>query len=294
MIIKSFYEPESFTWTYLLADPDSGKAAIIDPVWVYDPVGGVADTSFTDGILETAENMGLSIEWVLETHAHADHLSSACHIRNKTGAKIGIGRGICTVQENFLKVFGLGDVPADGSQFDQLLSEGEIIQLGTLEISVLETPGHTSDSVTYLCGDAAFIGDTLFAPAYGTARCDFPGGDAALLYDTIERIHALPLETRLHLCHDYPASGDVPISVVTVAESIASNIHVRIGTSREEYVEMRTTRDTQLSLPKLIYPAIQINIMAGESPARDANGARYLKIPFNMNLAVFLDKDSRD
>jgi len=289
MKITAFYEPESFTWTYLLADEHSGKAAIIDPVWPYNPVSGNADTAYTDQILATARELGYVIEWVLETHAHADHLSCAGHIRKQTGAKIAIGRGICEVQETFVKVFNLDDVAADGSQFDRLLSDRDIIRLGGLEIRVIETPGHTSDSVTYLAGDAAFIGDTLFAPGFGSARCDFPGGDAAQLYDSITRIHALPLQTRLHLCHDYPKSGESPISVITVAESLEQNIHAKAGTARETYIEMRTTRDAQLSLPMLIYPALQVNIRAGEAPADENNRSCYLKMPFNIDLEKLLD-----
>jgi glyoxylase-like metal-dependent hydrolase (beta-lactamase superfamily II) len=289
MKITPFYESESFTWSYLLADPQSGKAAIIDPVWVYNPVSGIADTAFTNKILDHANEHGYTIEWVLETHAHADHLSSAVYIREKTGARVAIGRGICAVQETFVKVYNLTDVAIDGSQFDRLLTEGDVLSLGNLEINVMETPGHTSDSVTYLCRDAAFIGDTLFAPGYGSARCDFPGGDAALLFDSISRIHSLPAETRLHLCHDYPAKGDEPTSVVTVADSLENNIHARAGTSREAYIDMRTTRDAQLSLPKLIYPAIQVNIRAGSAPAQDSNGATYLKMPFNVNLGSLIE-----
>ena len=288
MEITPFYEPESFTWTYLLADSSSGKAVIIDPVWVYDLVSGMADTAFTDNILGFAKERGYIIEWTLETHAHADHLSSACYIRDVTGAQIAIGNGICDVQKTFVRVYNLDDVPTDGSQFDRLLADGDVIQLGSLEIRVMGTPGHTSDSVTYRCENAAFIGDTLFAPGYGTARCDFPGGDAALLFDSIARIHALPQETLLHLCHDYPTEGADPVSVVTVAESLQNNIHARAGTSREDYIEMRTTRDTQLSLPKLIFPSIQVNIRAGEAPAGDSNGASYLRTPFNVDLVSLL------
>ena len=287
--ITPFFEPESCTWSYLVADGHSARAAIIDPVWVYDPVSGIADTAFSDVILATATQKGYTVDWVLETHAHADHLSAASHIRNRVGAKLAIGRGICAVQEAFVKVFNLHDVPADGSQFDRLLSEADVIDLGGLEIRVMETPGHTSDSVTYLVGDAAFIGDTLFVPDYGTARCDFPGGDAALLYDSIARIHALPETTRLHLCHDYPVQGGAPTSVVTVAESRTKNIHAKAGTSRADYIEMRTKRDAQLSLPTLILPALQANIRGGDSPPVEGNGAAYFKIPFNSDLASLID-----
>jgi glyoxylase-like metal-dependent hydrolase (beta-lactamase superfamily II) len=287
--IKAFHEPQSFTWSYLVADTITRAAAVIDPVWVYDADSGMADTAFTDAILETAAHSGFTVEWVLETHAHADHLSSACHIRERTGARIAIGRGIRAVQENFIKVFNLDDLQADGSQFDQLLGEGDVIALGELEIRVMETPGHTSDSVTYLVEDAAFIGDTLFAPAYGTARCDFPGGDAGVLFDSIARLHALPPETRLHLCHDYPAEGQAPTSVVTVDESQRANIHARSGTSREEFVAMRTARDAGLSLPKLIFPSLQVNIRAGDAPPPENNGAPYIKIPFGQRLEALLD-----
>jgi glyoxylase-like metal-dependent hydrolase (beta-lactamase superfamily II) len=288
MIILPFHEAESGTWSYVLADRASGEAAIIDPVWLFDPVSGEADTGFTDRILAVAEERGLSINWVLETHAHADHLTSAAHIRERTGAKVAIGRGIQSVQENFAKVFNLCTVPTDGSQFDRLLDEGDVISLGALEVRVMETPGHTSDSLTYLAGDAAFIGDTLFAPSFGTARCDFPGGDAGMLFDSISRIHDLPPQTRLHLCHDYPSSGSEPVSVVTVAESRANNIHVSAGTSRQAFVRMRTERDAQLKLPRLIYPSLQVNIRAGEAPDAENNGARYLRLPFNAELAALL------
>lgn len=286
--ITSFYEPESFTWTYLVADTDCGSAVIIDPVWVFNAVTGIADTTFTDGVLACAEERGFTVKWVLETHAHADHLSSACHIRAATGARIGVGRGICEVQKTFAGIFNLDDVPTDGSQFDRLFGEGDIIELGGLEIRVMETPGHTSDSISYLVEDAAFIGDTLFAPAFGTARCDFPGGDAAQLYDSIQRIHALPPATRLHLCHDYPATGEQPVSVVTVEQSLHHNIHAKAGTGRADYVKMRATRDAQLSLPKLIFPALQVNIRAGDAPPGESNGAAYLKTPFNSTIAALL------
>jgi glyoxylase-like metal-dependent hydrolase (beta-lactamase superfamily II) len=289
--IRAFHESQSFTWSYLLADPVTLEAAIIDPVWVYDAVSGSADTAFTDAILETASQGGYDVKWVLETHAHADHLSSACYIRERTGARIAIGRGIRAVQENFIRVFNLDDLQADGSQFDRLLVEGDVINLGSLEIRVMETPGHTSDSVSYLVGDAAFIGDTLFAPAYGTARCDFPGGDAGMLFDTIGRIHALPPATRLHLCHDYPAEGQPPTSVVTVEESRRANIHASPGTTRDEFIAMRNARDAGLSLPKLIFPSLQVNIRAGDAPPPQNNGASYLKIPFGTQLAALLGKE---
>lgn len=288
MHIEPFYEPESGTWTYLLADLAAGRAAVIDPVWVYDPVSGHADPGFTDGLLQWAAGEGLAIDWVLETHAHADHLSSAGYIGDRTGARIAIGRGIREVQANFARVFNLPGVATDGSQFDRLLAEGDEVEIGGLCVRVMETPGHTRDSLTYLAGDAAFIGDTLFAPAYGTARCDFPGGDAGMLFDSITRLHALPPATRLHLCHDYPAEGQSPTSVVTVAESRAENVHAADGTAREAYVAMRDARDATLKLPRLIYPSLQVNIRAGHAPEAEDNGASYLRIPFNNDIADLL------
>jgi glyoxylase-like metal-dependent hydrolase (beta-lactamase superfamily II) len=286
--ITPSYEPESGTWTYLLADTVQFVAAIIDPVWVFDPVSGRVSSQRIDALLNIAQERNYRIEWVLETHAHADHLSSAGYIREKTGARIAIGRGICTVQKTFTRVFNLKDVPTDGSQFDRLLDDGDSIPLGALTIRVLGTPGHTADSITYLVEDAAFIGDTLFAPQFGTARCDFPGGNAADLFDSIQRIHGLPEGTRLFLCHDYPKDGAEPVSMVPVSESRQNNIHVNHLTGREAYVSLRTERDARLSLPRLILPALQVNIRAGSSPVADDNDVPYLRLPFNCTIAQIL------
>jgi glyoxylase-like metal-dependent hydrolase (beta-lactamase superfamily II) len=283
------YEPESCTWSYLVADPVQAVAAIIDPVWVFDPVSGRASTAFIDAMIDLAAQRGFRIEWVLETHAHADHLSSAGHIRSRTGAKIAIGRGICAVQKTFSRVFNLKDFATDGSQFDRLLGDGEIIPLGSMDIRVMATPGHTSDSVSYIVGNAAFIGDTLFAPAYGTARCDFPGGNAAELFTSIQRIYSLPDTTSLYLCHDYPKAGAEPIHTVSIIESRKDNIHVNSATAREAYIEMRTARDAQLGLPRLILPALQVNIRAGAAPEDDDNGVSYLRLPFNRTIAQILE-----
>jgi glyoxylase-like metal-dependent hydrolase (beta-lactamase superfamily II) len=285
MKISSFYEPDSGTWTHLLADSVEQKAAIIDPVLVYDPVSGQTDTAFIEQVLAEAERAGYSIQWVLETHAHADHLTAAEWVKRKTGAKTACGRGICGVQKNFAKVFNMEQTPTDGSQFDRLLVEGDGIQLGELNIEVMETPGHTGDSVTYLAGDAAFIGDTLFAPAFGTARCDFPGGDAGQLYDSIRKLYQLPGETRLFLCHDYPKEGEKPLKEVTVKQSQQTNIHLKADTTRSEFVAMRTARDSQLGLPRLILPSLQVNILAGATPAAESNGVTYLRTPFNRSIA---------
>ena len=289
MNVKSFYEPASGTWTHLLADPDSKAAAIIDPVWVYDPVSGRADSAFIEGVLEAMDQEGNRLEWVLETHAHADHLSAADFLRQRTGARIACGRGICQVQETFARVFNLSGMATDGSQFDRLLAEGDTISLGDLRIRVIETPGHTADSVTYLVNDAAFVGDTLFAPAHGSARCDFPGGDAAQLFDSIARIHALPDATRIFLCHDYPDADNEPVCSVTVAESRRDNIHVGGDTRREDFVAMRHSRDQQLGLPRLILPSLQVNILAGAAPEPEDNGVSYLRIPFNCSLAELVN-----
>jgi len=283
--ITPFYEPESGTWTYLVAETASKEAVIIDPVWVYDPVSGKADSAFIEQVLKRADEEGLQVRWVLETHAHADHLTAADEVRIRTRARVGCGRGICSVQQTFKRAFNLLDVATDGSQFDRLLVEGDTVSLGDLQIRVIETPGHTNDSVTYLVEDAAFIGDTLFSPSFGTARCDFPGGSAGQLYDSISRLYQLPDETRLFLCHDYPAEGQEPVCQVTVAQSRRDNIHINSGTTRDAFVGMREARDAKLGLPRLILPSLQVNIRAGKAPPAETNGAIYLKTPFNCSLA---------
>lgn len=288
MEISSFYEPDSGTWTHLLADPVEKLAAVIDPVLVFDPVSGNTDSAFINGVLDEAERSGYTVAWALETHAHADHLTAADVIRQRTGAKTACGRGICGVQKNFVRVFNMDTTPTDGRQFDRLLDEGDVIRLGQEEIHVMETPGHTGDSVTYLVGNAAFIGDTLFSPAFGTARCDFPGGDAGQLYDSIRRLYQLPEDTRLFLCHDYPKKGDKPVKEVTVAESKQTNVHLKAETTRSEFVDMRTTRDSQLGLPRLILPSLQVNILAGALPAPESNGVSYLRTPVTNNIAELI------
>lgn len=286
--IQPFYEAESGTWTYLLADPEEQQAAIIDPVWVYNPVTGRPDTGFIDTVLKEAQAKDYTISWVLETHAHADHLSAADYIRTKTGAKIAIGRGICSVQKNFARVFNLSDFSTDGSQFDRLLSEGDRITLGGLTIEVLETPGHTHDSLSFVVGDAVFVGDTLFRPGYGTARCDFPGGDAGQLYDSIQKIYSLRDVTRVYLCHDYPEQDEPPVAMVPMQESRNSNCHVTTDTSRQAFIELRKERDRTLPMPRLLLPSIQVNIRAGAPPPADSNGASYLRIPFDTPIAKLL------
>ena len=222
-------------------------------------------------------------------HQQRHFLTAADQVRQHNGAKIACGKGICSVQETFSRIFNLADLHTDGSQFDRLLSGGDCIQLGELEIQVIDTPGHTGDSVSYRVGDAVFIGDTLFAPAFGTARCDFPGGDAEQLYESIRKLYELPRETRLFLCHDYPKEGAQPIRFVTVEECMRDNIHIKADTVKSDYVAMREERDAQLGLPRLILPALQINVLAGASPSVESNGAAYLKIPFNQSLEKLID-----
>lgn len=291
MEITSFFEAESGTWTYLLADPVDRVAAIIDPVWVFDPVSGLADTGFVQQVLDCASKAGYRIEWVLETHAHADHLSAAAWIRKHSGARVACSRGICGVQKTFARVFNMKDLWTDGSAFDRLLDGGDEIGLGRLSIRVMDTPGHTGDSVTYVVENAAFIGDTLFSPVFGTARCDFPGGDAGQLYDSIQALYELPRDTRLFLCHDYPKAEQEPVRDITVEESRRNNIHLSAETSKEEFVAMRTRRDSQLGLPRLILPSLQVNILGGEAPGADDNGVSYLRIPFNRSIADLIKGD---
>ena len=283
MDIQSFHEPESGTWCHLIADPPSKAAAIIDPVLVFNPVSGLTDTGFIQQVIDAAASNDYRIDWVLETHAHADHLTAADFLRQSTGAKIACGKGICDVQKNFARVFNM-DLPLDGSQFDRLLADGDIIQIGQLQVHVMETPGHTGDSVSYLVEDAAFIGDTLFAPGSGTARCDFPGGDAGKLFDSIEKLYQLPTETRLFLCHDYPREGQEPRCEVSVRESRKDNIHINSETAKEKFVVMREQRDAQLGLPRLILPSLQVNILAGAAPGPDSNGVSYLRTPLNRSI----------
>lgn len=289
MDIKSYYESDSGTWTYLLSDPATGAAAIIDPVWQYDPVSGRASMDFMRQALNDAKKESLEIQWILETHAHADHLTAADQLRGMTGARIACGQGICSVQENFSRVFNMMEMPIDGSQFDRLLEDGDEIVLGQLTIRAMATPGHTNDSMTYLAEDAAFIGDTLFAPGFGTARCDFPGGNASQLYDSISAIYALPDNTRLFLCHDYPGDGADPVSCVPLSEMRAANIHLNHDTTRESFVAMRESRDAQLGLPRLILPSLQVNILAGALPPASENGVHYLLTPVNRDIPDLID-----
>lgn len=280
MNIHEFFHEASSTWSYVVVDEATGKVAIIDPVRDFDYKSGHSGTQSAQAIVEYVRTNKLTVEWILETHAHADHISAAPYLRAELGGKLAIGEGIREVQKTFREIFHLGDdFPVDGRQFDHLFRDGEQFTVGSLEAEVIATPGHTNDSVSYRIGDAVFVGDTLFMPDGGTARCDFPGGDARKLYDSIHRLYSLPSDTRLFMCHDYAPGGREVRHETTVAEQRASNIHVRDGVSADEFVAMRTARDATLEMPTLIIPSVQVNIRAGEFPEPEANGVRYLKLP---------------
>jgi glyoxylase-like metal-dependent hydrolase (beta-lactamase superfamily II) len=279
-IIRAFFDEPTFTVSYLVSDPATRQAVVIDPVLDYDHAAGEVDTRSVDAILAAAAADGLTIAWVLETHAHADHLSGAPMIKAKTGARIGIGANITRVQEIFRPVFAANDLKTDGSDFDGLFNDGDTIACGNLKIEVLYTPGHTPADVSYKIDDAVFVGDTLFMPDYGTARADFPGGDADQLYASIHKLLALPPETRLFMCHDYKAPGrDHYAWETTVAEERAANVHVGQGKDQASFVAMRRARDATLSAPRLLLPSIQVNIRAGRFPPAEANGVHYLLVP---------------
>ncbi|MGH8281201.1 MAG: MBL fold metallo-hydrolase [Gammaproteobacteria bacterium] len=280
--IKAFFHKPSSTFSYVAADPVTHRAAVIDPALDYDAAAGCTGTTAADAVIAYIRAEKLVLDWILETHAHADHVSAAQHIKKALGGKIAIGEGIRQVQANFVKLFNIeNQVPADGRQFDYLFKDGETFNIGSLTAHVLATPGHTSDCVNYVIDDAAFVGDTLFMPDSGTARCDFPGGDAGMLYDSIQKILALPADTRLFMCHDYAAGGREYKNETTIAEQKHANIHVRDGVSREEFIKLRTTRDKSLNVPTLLLPAVQINIRAGRLPEPETNGIAYLRIPLN-------------
>jgi glyoxylase-like metal-dependent hydrolase (beta-lactamase superfamily II) len=286
-VIEAFFDEPTNTISYLVADPVSGEAAVIDPVLDFDLASGNADVRSADRIVATAAERGWRIAMVLETHAHADHLSAAPYIKAKTGAAIGIGEHIRDVQKIFRPVFALDDLKTDGSDFDRLFADGERFKIGTLDVEVMHVPGHTPADVAYLIGDAAFVGDTLFMPDYGTARADFPGGDARQLYRSIRRVLSLPEETRLFLCHDYKAPGrDDYRWETSVSEQRRASVHVHDGITEDEFVAMREARDATLAVPKLLLPAIQVNVRAGRFPEAEANGVKYLKIPIRVGSEV--------
>jgi glyoxylase-like metal-dependent hydrolase (beta-lactamase superfamily II) len=279
--ITSFFDEATNSVSYLVADASGEAAAVIDPVLDFDLASGRVSTQSADRVLALAAELGFSVEWVLETHVHADHLSAAAHIRERTGAMVGIGRGVRDIQAVFAPVFGANDLT--DSDFDRLFDDGATIGLGQNTIEVIATPGHTPACVCYRIGDAAFVGDTMFMPDYGTARTDFPGGDAGRLYRSIQRILALPPETRLFLCHDYKAPGRSDYAwQTTVAEEAERNVHIGGGASEQAFIELRRARDTTLCAPKLLYPAIQVNIRGGRLPPAGSDGSRHLKIPLTI------------
>ncbi len=283
-IIHAFFDEPTNTVSYLVADPKTKQAAIVDPVLDYDHKSGKANPSSADEILAKAKAEGFTVGLVLETHVHADHLSGAPYIKLKTGAKVAIGERIREVQKIFRPVFNATDVSGDGSEFDILFKDGDIFAIGNLRGEVIATPGHTPACVSFKIEDAVFVGDTLFMPDYGTARADFPGGDARTLYRSIQKLMALPKETRLFMCHDYlPKEGRKHYAwETTVAEELERNVHVHAGVSEDEFVKMRTARDATLQAPTLLMPSIQVNMRAGKLPPPDANGVHYLRVPVTL------------
>jgi len=281
--IRAFFDEPTHTVSYLVWDPVSRDGAVIDPVLDFDYRSGKGSTASADILLAAAAKMGVTMTWVLETHAHADHLSGAPYIKLKTSARVGIGEHIREVQRIFRPVFDAKDVSGDGSEFDHLFKDGETFTIGGLQAEVISTPGHTPACVSYKIADAVFVGDTMFMPDYGTARADFPGGDARALYRSIKRVLALPPETRLFMCHDYKAPGrDSYAWETTVGEERSRNVHVHDGVSEDEFVAMRRARDAKLAAPALLLPSIQVNIRAGKFPPAEANGVRYLKVPVKL------------
>ncbi|MBC7578424.1 MAG: MBL fold metallo-hydrolase [Tardiphaga sp.] len=279
-VIRAFFDQPTNTVSYLVSDPVTRRAAVIDPVLDYDHRDGGVDVRSVEAILKAATDDGLIIDWALETHAHADHLSGAPYIKAKTGARIGIGEHIKEVQKIFRPVFNAQDLRTDGSDFDHLFTDGETFRIGDLSVEALYTPGHTPADLSYRIGDAVFVGDTLFMPDYGTARADFPGGDAHQLFRSIRRLLKLPPETRLFMCHDYMAPGrDSYAWETTVRAQRDGNVHVKDGVTEEDFVAMRTARDATLAAPALLLPSIQVNIRAGHFPKAQHNGVHYLMLP---------------
>jgi glyoxylase-like metal-dependent hydrolase (beta-lactamase superfamily II) len=281
--VEAFFDAQTGTVTYVVSDRTSGTAAIIDPVLDYDPRAGHTSTASADRILDHVRTRGLSVQWILETHAHADHLSAARYLQGKVGGRVAIGERIREVQATFKKLYNLErSFLPDGSQFDHLFRDGEVFRIGTLEAQVLLVPGHTPADLAYLIDGALFVGDTLFMPDVGSARADFPGGDAHTLYRSIRRLLDLPAQTRMFVCHDYPPDGRAPRWETTVAEQRAHNIHAHDGIDEETFVALRNARDATLEVPTLILPSIQVNVRAGELPPPEDDGVSYLKIPLNV------------
>ena len=280
--VKAFFDPATWTVSYVVFDAPGGHCALVDSVLDYDPKSGRTRTDSADRLIAFVREQNLMVDWILETHAHADHLSAAPYLRKHLGGKIAIGGKITQVQNVFKGIFHLEpEFATNGSQFDHLFEDGDTFAIGTLQAQALSVPGHTPACMAYQVGDAVFVGDTLFMPDVGTARCDFPGGNAHTLYQSVRKLLSLPPETRLFMCHDYPPEGRAAQWECTVADQRARNIHVHDGVSEAEFVAMRTKRDAGLAMPVLILPSVQVNIRAGELPPPEANGVSYLKIPLN-------------
>jgi len=283
-IVKAFFDEDSNTVSYVVRDPTSKACAIVDTVLDYDPAAGRTGTASAEQIIAYVRQRDLEVTWMLETHVHADHLSAAPYIQEQLGGKLAIGSKITQVQDTFGKMFNAGtEFARDGRQFDHLFTDGESFRLGSLECIALHTPGHTPACMTYVIGDAAFVGDTLFMPDYGTARCDFPGGDARTLYHSVQKLYQLPDETRLFLCHDYGTPDrDTFVWETTVGEEKQHNVQLNGTTSEEDFVRFRNERDSQLGMPRLILPSVQVNMRAGHLPPAEDNGVQYIKIPLNL------------
>jgi glyoxylase-like metal-dependent hydrolase (beta-lactamase superfamily II) len=283
-IVKGFFDEETFTASYVVADPETGIAAIVDSVLDFDQPSGRTSTASADAIIAYVRERGLTVEWLLETHAHADHLSAAPYLQDRLGGRIAIGREILTVQKVFGEIFNEGpDFARDGSQFDHLFVDGDAFSIGGIPAIALHVPGHTPADLAYVIGDAVFVGDTMFMPDYGTARADFPGGDARRLYASVRRLMALPGQTRVFLCHDYKAPDRQEyVWETTIHAQRTGNVHAHDGIGEDQFVEMRAKRDATLGMPRLILPSIQVNMRAGHFPEPEANGIRYLKLPLNL------------
>jgi glyoxylase-like metal-dependent hydrolase (beta-lactamase superfamily II) len=283
-IVKGFFDEETFTASYVVADPETGIAAIVDSVLDFDQPSGRTSTASADAIIAHVRERGLTVEWLLETHAHADHLSAAPYLQDRLGGRIAIGREILTVQKVFGEIFNEGpDFARDGSQFDHLFVDGDAFSIGGIPAIALHVPGHTPADLAYVIGDAVFVGDTMFMPDYGTARADFPGGDARRLYASVRRLMALPGQTRVFLCHDYKAPDRQEyVWETTIHAQRTGNVHAHDGIGEDQFVEMRAKRDATLGMPRLILPSIQVNMRAGHFPEPEANGIRYLKLPLNL------------
>ncbi len=281
--VQAFFDEATNTVTYVLRDPEGPACAVIDSVLDFDYASGRTDTRSAEAVVAYIKAQGLTLEWVLETHVHADHLSAAPYLQDRLGGQIGIGAGITGVQETFGKIFNEGTVfQRDGSQFDRLFADGDSLMVGALRVDVMHTPGHTPACLTYVAGDAAFVGDTLFMPDYGTARCDFPGGSPEALFASVQKILALPPQTRIFVCHDYKAPGRDDFAwETTVAAQAAGNVHLAAGQTEAAFAALRRARDAQLAMPRLIIPSLQINMRAGQMPEAEENGTSYLKVPIN-------------